>query len=221
MNQLRITTFLAFVTFAIIGGLFFLAAAHAEKLNWISALDDDQLTKQITKFKQLLEHNPDDYEMLKAMGIAYHFRAIRSDKKNAMKSVEFLSKAREFNKEDNETLCYLGSATTMLAQTTWNPIKKMSYANKGIALMDKAVRRNPNNISVRMTRGRNSMNLPDFLKRVDTGIEDFEHLASLIEAQPNDLKPIAKDVYTNLSSLYERRKEEAKAKKYAAMAQNL
>ena len=57
--------------------------------------------------------------MLKAMGISYHMKATRDAKKYAPKAVEFLSRAFETNKDDHVTMCYLGSATTMMAKTTW------------------------------------------------------------------------------------------------------
>lgn len=200
--------------------LFLTTIAFSNDYNELRLLNFNQLTKQIVNFNKHLENNPNDYEILKAIGIAYHFKAIQKVKKNAQKSVTFLSKSLEINGKDNETLCYLGSATTMLANTTWNPIKKMSHANKGISFMDKAIRRDPDNITVRMTRGNNSINLPSFLKRVDTGIEDFQYLAALIEEDPEKHKSIAKEVFSSLAILYNKKEQPIKAKEYQKRADN-
>ena len=79
-------------------------------------LTDVQLTEKISSFKKNLDKNPSDYESLKALGIAYHSKAGKDAKEHAPRAVEFLSRAYEINKKDTETMCYLGSATTMMAK---------------------------------------------------------------------------------------------------------
>jgi hypothetical protein len=109
----------------------------------------------------------------------------------------------------------------MMAQTTWNPIKKMAYVNRGTGLMDKAVKRNADNVTVRMTRALNSKNLPSFLERGNLALDDFEYLADLIEKNPESLASIKKIVYTNLVELYEKNGDEAKAAEFRKMSGNL
>jgi len=184
-------------------------------------LKAEELSAKISEFKKRLEQNSSHYESIKGLGIAYHIKAQKDAKGFASRAVDMLTRAREINKKDYETLCYLGSATTMMAKTTWNPIKKMSYANKGIALMDKAVKRDPENITVRMTRGYNSMGLPGFLKRGGIAVEDFEHLAEMIEKDPVSFSSIKKEVYSTLAELYRKNGEEDKAEKYMKLAEGL
>ncbi|MEA2014008.1 MAG: hypothetical protein U9N38_01670 [Thermodesulfobacteriota bacterium] len=202
--------------------MFFLATTVSAK-DWyeLQDLSDTQLTEQILKFQEELSQSSSNYEMLKAIGIAYHIKAAKDTEAYAPKAVEFLSKACEMDKKDYETICYLGSATTMMATTTWNPIKKMSYVNKGAALMDKAIRKAPDNVSVRMTRAFNSKNLPPFLNRGDIALEDFEYLADLIEKNPESLTSIKKTVYVNLVELYSKAGDEVKAEKFRKMAGSL
>ena len=197
------------------------AVTSAKDWHELGDLDDGQLSEKISEFQKILDQNCSDYETIKGLGIAYHIKARIDTKKYASKAVEFLAKAHEINKRDYETMCYLGSATTMMARTTWNPIKKMSYVNKGTALMDKAVRRVPDNISVRMTRAHNSKSLPSFLNRGDFALEDFEYLADLIEKNPDSSASIKKDVYTNLAELYSKAKDKPNAEKYRKLAENL
>ncbi len=201
--------------------LFLATPVWAKDWHGLQDLTDVQLSEKISGFQKGLDQNPSDYEALKALGIAYHIKARKDAKEYAPRAVEFLSRAYEINKKDNETMCYLGSATTMMAKTTWNPISKMSYVNKGAGLMDKAVKRDPDNVSVRMTRALNSKSLPSFLNRVDIALEDFEHLAGLIEKNSGYLTSIKKKVYSNLAELYIKAGDQARAEKFRKLAESL
>lgn len=213
----------AVIFFVVVLSIFIGAAvAGAKDRHDLRKLDDGQLTRQIEVFQKQLKQNKDDYEAVKGLGIAFHFKAEKNKKKFAPQAVAMLTRGYEKNKSDAEILCYLGSAVTMMAQTTWNPMKKMSYANRGTSLMDKAVRKAPDNVAVRMTRGYNSMNLPKFLKRERIALEDFEHLAKLIESHPEQHDSIKKEVLANLKVLYEQKsKKEASAAAKSTKADNL
>jgi len=201
--------------------LFLATPVWAKDWHGLQDLTDVQLSEKISGFQKGLDQNPSDYEALKALGIAYHIKARKDAKEYAPRAVEFLSRAYEINKKDSETMCYLGSATTIMAKTTRNPIKKMSYVNKGAGLMDKAVKRDPNNVSVRMIRALNSKSLPSFLNRGDIALEDFEYLAGLIEKNPESLTSIKKKVYSNLAELYIKAGDQTKAEKVRKLSENL
>ena len=207
-------------------GLFLTAALLLAAVVWakdwheLRDMSDIQLAERISEFQEKLHQNPADYEMLKAMGIAFHVKAKMDAKKYALKAVEFLTSAHEINKKDYETVCYLGSAATMMARTTENPVKKMSYVNKGTGFMDKAVRRDPDNVSVRLTRAFNSKILPSFLARGHIALEDFEYLAGLIEKNPDVFQPIKKTVYSNLAELYTKAGDQARADRCSKLAEN-
>ena len=210
------------IFYLFLAALFFLITpVWAKDWHELQDLTDVQLSEKISGFKKGLDQNPSDYEAIKALGIAYHIKARKDAKEYAPRAVEFLSRAYEINKKDNETMCYLGSATTMMANTTWNPIRKMSYVNKGTGLMDKAVKRDAGNVSVRMTRASNSKSLPSFLNRGDIALEDFEYLAGLIEKNPESLTSIKKKVYSNLAELYIKAGDQAKAEKFMKLAEGL
>lgn len=202
--------------------IFSLAAqVSARDCQELSGLDGEQLAEKISEMQKVLDQNSSDGETLKCIGIAYHRMTRKNAKKYAPKAIELLTKALKANKKDYETMCYLGSATTMMAKRTWNPMKKMSCVNKGAALMDKAIRKDPDNVSVRMTRAYNSKNLPSFLNRGHLAVEDFEYLAGLIEKTPEAYASIKKDVYTNLCELYGKAGDQAKAEKFKNLAENL
>lgn len=50
-------------------------------------------------------------------------------------------------------------------------------------------------------------------------VEDFEYLAGLIEKDPKRLANIRKEVYSNLSELYQKNGNREKAERYKKMAE--
>ncbi len=213
-------TYLVIAGLVIYTALIFTPAVWAGDWHELRDLDSGQLSEKILEYEKVLEQNPSDYNTIKGLGIAYHTKAQKDAKKFAPKAVEFLSKAHEINKNDKEAMCYLGSATTMMGKTTWNPIKKTSYVNKGIALMDKAVELDPDNVSVRMTRAMNSIRLPSMFSRRDIAVEDLEHLVDIFEKKPESYASIKKEVYHNLAELYSKADEQDKAEKFRRLAEN-
>jgi tetratricopeptide (TPR) repeat protein len=199
----------------------FSMSATAGDWRELERLDQAGLTNRIKEFQERLKKDPEDYETIKGLGIAYYILARGDAEKFGHLAVETLTRVCDMDSRDYEALCYLGSSTTMMARTTLNPVKKMSYTNKGIALMDKAVRRDPDSISVRLTRAYNSKNLPKFLDREGIALEDFEYLAKIIEKDPVSFKSIEKEVYSNLADLYEKRGERASAKEYREKTEEL
>jgi cytochrome c-type biogenesis protein CcmH/NrfG len=212
----RVAAFGLFLTAA----LLIAAVVGAKDWHELQDMSDRELSEKIAEFQERLNQNPADYEVLKALGIAFHRKANEDAETYAPKAVEYLTRAHEIDTKDYETMCYLGSATTMMARTTWNPIKKMSYVNKGAGFMDKAVRRDPDNVSVRLTRAFNSKSLPSFLERGHIALEDFEHLAGVIEKSPDVSQAIKRTVYSNLAELYGKAGDQAKAERFSRLAEN-
>ena len=187
----------------------------------LNTMDESELAEKIGEFRKRLDQNPEDCEILKGLGIAYHIMATKDARKYAPLAFKTLSEVREWNEADYVTICYLGSATTMMAATTNNLMEKGSYTNRGIALMDKAVRKAPDNVTVRLTRAYNSKSLPDFLERKSVAIEDFEHLAEMIRKGSLSSISIKKAVYSNLAELYENIGNGEKAGDYRKLAERL
>lgn len=206
--------------FGICLALFFLiSAAWGEEKSQQGDLD--AMVKKITKLQEHFNRNPADYEVLKELSVIYHDMALKDTKTYAKKAVNSLEEAQKIKPEDNVTLCYLGSAYTLMAKESWNPVSKSNYVDKGIECMDKAVKKDPDNITIRMTRGLNSKGLPGFLNRRQVAYEDFEHLADLFEKGLNAPSSLKNTVYKSLSGLYKEDGDKIKAQKYKAMAENL
>jgi hypothetical protein len=185
----------------------FVTVGFTKDFNELNSMSDSQLNQMIDSFEKTLDQNKSDDEEKKGLGIAYHIKAQKNPKKFAPKALKHLTAAYELNKSDTIVMCYLGSATTMMAKTTWNPMKKMEYANKGIGLMDKAVRKTPDNVSVRMVRAYNSMKLPGFLKRKDVAVKDFEYLADRIKKEPGKYASLEDQVSNALKELNEEKQK--------------
>jgi hypothetical protein len=211
--------------FAVLSLVFFLftSLAYAEEKP-----EDKELAAmlaQITQLQQRLGKNPSDYEALRDLGIAYHNAAIKDSKVYAKKAVQYLEQTRQKKIDDTVVLCYLGSAYTLLARDTSDPMDRLSYVNKGVEYMDKAVRKDPDNISdyvtIRLVRANNSMRLPKSLNRRPIAYEDFELLASLFQKGLKIPSPLKISVYRSLAALYQEDGNMAEAKKYQTMAETV
>jgi len=181
-------------------------------------MDLKALSVQTAQLQQRLEQTPADYEALKGLGIVYHGMALKDSKAYAKKAVQYLEQANQKKSDETEVLCYLGSAYTLLAKDAGDLMSKSSYMNRGVEYMDKAVRMDPDNISVRLIRANNSKNLPRFLNRRSVAYEDFEYLAGLFEKRPDVSPSLKVSVYRDLAALYKEDGDAAKARKYEAMA---
>jgi len=186
------------------------APARGDGLTPVQALAPEALNQRVAELEKAFDNDPQDYAAMKALGIAYHFQAVKGLKSATAKAVEKLESALAKAPSDYETMCYLGSTKTMLAKTTWNPIQKLSYVNDGTALMDRAVKRAPDNITVRMTRGANSLALPAFLDRVGCAVEDYAYLAGRIEQSPEELAAIRQPVTQALAEARGRQSKNTK-----------
>lgn len=173
---------------------------------------------RMTELKEALDEHPEEYSYLKEAGILAFNLALLDAKGNAAQAVEWLARAHEIDKLDDETLCYLGSATTLMARTTRNPFKMTAYVNRGCGYMDKAVRRSPDNITVRMTRAANSKSLPGFLNRRSFAFEDYEYLVRRFENDPSLSVGLKHMVYSNLAELYRDKGDEPRADHYRELA---
>ena len=94
--------------------------------------------------------------MLWIVFLVNHYMVLKDSKAYAKKAVQYLKQAYQRKFDDYVVLCYLGSAYNLLAKDTWNSFDKLSHVNKGIECMDKAIRKDPNNITMRTIRANNS-----------------------------------------------------------------
>ena len=200
--------------------LLFASLAFAEERP--EDMDLKALSVRAVQLQQRVDQNPSDDEALRDLRIVYHDMAIKDSKAYGQKAAQYLEQAYRKKPHDHVALCYLGSAYTLLAKDAWNPVSKAFYLNKGVEHMDKAVRKDLNNITVRLIRANNSKVLSSkFLSQRSIAYEDFEHVASLFEKGLKVPSQLKASVYRSLADLYKEDGNLAEAKKYQIMAKNV
>jgi len=181
-------------------------------------MDLKALQARAAQLQQGLDKNPSDYDTLLSLGITYHALAQRDSGTYAKTAVRYLERAHQARFNDAAALCYLGSAYSLLSKDANDVTAKSNYANKGFEYMDKAVRIDPDNITVRMTRAGNAKNLPRFLNRRPIAYTDLEHVIGLLKRDPGASASLRATVYGALASLYAEDNDAAKAAEYRSKA---
>lgn len=185
----------------------------------VQALDLSQLTTPGAErdalqqtYENQLKAGTIDANALSELGIIYHMQASETGLQPEIiqKAHDTLTRAYENDKTNPITMVYLGSVTTMMATTTDKNMEKLKFVKKGTRLMDRAVKKNPNDVTIRMIRGGNSLGLPPFLQRARFAVEDFSHVLGLIGESPT---PFKAQVHFSLGQAYEitEQMEQAKA----------
>ncbi len=206
----------------VLGLVFLLLASWAYALERLENMDLKALSARGAQLKEHLDKNPAEYESLQSLGIVYHNMAIQDSKSYAKKAVQYLEQAHQKKPDDYVVLCYLGSAHTLQAKDASNPMCKVYHLNKGVEYMDKAVRKDPENITVRLVRANNSKALSSiFLSQRSTAYEDFEHVAGLIEKGLRVPTQLKASVYRSLADLFKEDGDLTEAKKYQTMAETV
>ena len=160
--------------------LFCTALLHATELMTLTTpgVERNRLEK---KYLAQLQAGQNSLQTLRELGIIYHMKAVEGpvNIQFIKESYSLLNKAYAKDKSHAITTAYLGSITTMMAITVEEGLQKMKFVNRGIRLLDKVIRDNPDNVELRMLRGRNSLNLPKFFNRARIAVLDFSHILKL------------------------------------------
>jgi tetratricopeptide (TPR) repeat protein len=187
--------------------------------NDLRTLDLKSLAEQAGQLAKRLDKDPSDYAALCELGKARYYMAVQDAKSYLKEAIQSLERALKAKPDDNEVLCYLGSAYLMLVRDESNPIDLISYLNKGLEYMDSAVKGSPHNINIRMIRGYTTKAMPVFLNRRPTAYEDFEYIATLIEKGTKVPPSVKSIVYLTLASMYREDGDSEKAGKCQTLAE--
>jgi len=183
------------------------------------AMDLSALAAEAEQLEARVSRNAADYATLRDLATVYHYMAVKDSKAYAKRAVERLEEASRKQPDDNVVLCFLGNAYVLLAKEGGGETDRATYVNRGFEYMDKAVRRAPEDVTVRLTRAFSAKATPKFLGRRPVAYEDFEYLAALFEKGlpvPQSLKAA---VYGQLADLWGEDGDNGRAEKYRAMAQ--
>ncbi len=146
-------------------------------------------------------------------GIELHDRAVDGDKGATPKAYDLLKAAHLAHPDDPVAEAYFGSATALLGRDAVDPDERLSKALRGLKILDRAVRRAPDNVRVRTVRAYVCYRLPEmYFHRTYAAVEDFSHLASLYEKDNSVLpEPFYWQILFDLGKAYQNvgRKAEA------------
>ncbi len=101
-------------------------------------------------------------------------------KETVEKAEQYLKPAVKENPGDYELMATHGSVIAMKAAFEKSSIRQMMFVKKGTRKMDRAVKKDPDNVGALLQRGNNSLGMPVFLKRTHIAQKDFQHILELV-----------------------------------------
>jgi tetratricopeptide (TPR) repeat protein len=133
-----------------------------------------------------LAQNPNDVAILVTLGRVCHSRGAAGDQDAVEKGFAYLDKALMIEPRNAVALAYRGSLWTQRGRDASDPLEKMGDVEKGVDDLDNAVEMAPDNVTVRLVRGVNSIQLPPMFNRLGTALKDFNHLLAIPELTKAD-----------------------------------
>jgi tetratricopeptide (TPR) repeat protein len=107
-----------------------------------------------------------------------------------------------------EAMAISGSLLTIRIRRSRGLFKRMWLAFKAARRLDRAVKIDPDNLSVRTIRAFTGLVLPGFVRRLNSAITDFEYLIRVKEENPEGLPDeMMPKVYLNLGFAYAKKGE--------------
>ncbi|MBO9537888.1 hypothetical protein [Herbaspirillum sp.] len=181
-------------------------------------IDRQKLDAVLRDAKTHLLTHENDVTWLKTAGIASHQLANMKVTGASDNAVNYLKKASELEPNNAEILAYLGSSYAMAGRDSSFVVNKVSNVNKGLAALDKAVKKDPSNLTVRFIRGSVSYSLPAMFSRKTTAENDFLFFTSEAESgvqiAPNKLA----EAYYKLGKIADEKKQKDEANAFYTQA---
>jgi tetratricopeptide (TPR) repeat protein len=132
--------------------------------------------ESVKDLEALVQRSPRDVATLMKLGTQYHLQGVAGDEKAVEKGFACFDTVLVIEPSNALAWAYRGSLWTLRGRDASDPMTKMGDVDKGTDEMDKAVDLAPDNITVRITRGVNSLHLPPMFKRLGTALKDFTYL---------------------------------------------
>jgi tetratricopeptide (TPR) repeat protein len=131
----------------------------------------------VDSLESILEKNPNNLDVKLKLAITYHNMVREKENDDASeRAAALFNNILKMDPNHTETMVYYGSLLTLKGRDAFFPWKKMSYVEDGCDLMDKAVKLEPENVSLRIRRAMNNINLPDMFERERYYLEDFQFI---------------------------------------------
>ncbi len=127
-------------------------------------------------------------------------------------AVKTMKEATEKYPNSADAYSYLGLYTGMQAGKTKDFMEAGRLVGTSFEMLDKAVSLDPNNPLPRFHRGLMGVNIPEFLGKLDQGINDLEEFIKIAKESPKKVsKGILISGYNFLAQGYQKKKEREKA----------
>lgn len=195
-----------------------LSAAFAQEIPF-GVNDKDRLQAILSESKTHLAAATNDVKWLEAAGIASHQLAAQNVKSASEDAVMYLKKANALMPRNAELMAYLGSAYAMLGRDSGFVVNKVSNVNKGLAMLDKAVKLAPDDPMVRFIRGSVSYGVPVMFSRKDTAEADYLFFVKKAESDASLNPERLAEAYYKLGRLATEKKQHGAAAEYYQKAQ--
>ncbi|TXC92110.1 hypothetical protein FS935_06940 [Metabacillus litoralis] len=131
----------------------------------------------------------------------YH-KAVKGNRKATTQAYNLLKELNKEQPSNVEIFAYFGSVTALMARDTPIPKDKKKFALEGLEMLDQAVKKSRDNITIRILRGNVCMRMPESVfHRTQTAVDDFEYLIDRYKKNPtiltqNSYENIVKDLTT-------------------------
>ncbi len=118
-----------------------------------------------------------DIKPLQEKVISLHKEAVEGNEKAVQDLHQMLERVRSNYSNIPLLDAYHGSTMILIARDKTNPLDKLRWSKSGLKLLDEAVSSAPQNIMVRLLRGKAAYQLPEkHFHRAQTAIEDYTFL---------------------------------------------
>jgi len=142
------------------------------------------------ELEKSLKKDPDNKQILYALGHLYHNQAgLNGQSGAAEKAEKYLRHLLEVDPGNSTGQAYLGSVLTIRAGNLGQNADALALLNEGFSIMDKAILLEPENPEARLVRAVNSLQVPEVFGRKSLILEDFKAIETFIAKSSRKLPP--------------------------------
>jgi hypothetical protein len=126
-------------------------------------------------------------------------RAVSGNGKCARQAVDLFKHLSDQVPGNSLIMAYYGASNVLMGRYEKIPMRKGTWINNGLDIIDKAVSKDPYNTKIRILRAYACFHLPAFFNRISTTINDFEYLLAQNEREPGCISEhIARKIKSDL-----------------------
>lgn len=106
--------------------------------------------------------------------IELHMKGVNGDAASVLQANRLLEGLRSEFPGNPLVEAFYGSSLILIARDKTKPMEQLKWSNQGLKILDSAVAASPQNLTVRLLRGKNAFQLPEnHFRRTRTMIEDY------------------------------------------------